>query len=53
MSKDKITVKMVEQKYRAGIQAFARTLGDPTLRLNFMQLPEPPTHKYSLPEPLS
>ena len=41
MSKDKITVKMVEQKYRAGIQAFARTLGDPTLRLNFMQEADP------------
>ena len=41
MNKDKITVKMVEQKYRAGIQAFARTLGDPTLRLNFMQEADP------------
>ena len=41
MSKDKIAVKMVEQKYRAGIQAFARTLGDPTLRLNFMQEADP------------
>lgn len=41
MSKDKITVKMVEQKYRAGIQAFARTLCDPTQRLNFMQEADP------------
>lgn len=36
MSKDKITVKMVEQKYRAGIQAFARTLGD-GLRVKIMR----------------
>ena len=41
MAKDKITVEMVQKKYRAGIQAFARQLGDPTLRLNFTQEADP------------
>lgn len=41
MSKDKITAEMVGKKYRAGIQAFARQLGDPTLRLNFVQEADP------------
>lgn len=41
MSKDKITVEMVQKKYRAGIQAFTRQLSDPTLRLNFSQEADP------------
>ena len=41
MSKDKITAAMVGKKYRAGIQAFTRQLGDPTLRLNFVQEADP------------
>lgn len=41
MSKEKITTAMVSKKYRAGIQAFARLLGDPTLRLNFVQEADP------------
>ena len=41
MSKDKITAEMVGKKYRAGIRAFARMLGDPTLRLNFTQEADP------------
>lgn len=41
MAKDKITVEMVQKKYRAGILAFARQLGDPTLRLNFTQEADP------------
>ncbi len=41
MSKDKITVEMVQKKYRAGIQSFARQLSDPTLRLNFTQEADP------------
>ncbi|MBR1779996.1 MAG: AAA family ATPase [Oscillospiraceae bacterium] len=41
MSKDKITAEMVGEKYRTGISAFARMLGDPTLRLNFVQEADP------------
>lgn len=41
MSKEKITTAMVSKKYRAGIQAFSRLLGDPTLRLNFVQEADP------------
>ena len=41
MSKEKITTAMVQKKYRAGIQAFSRLLGDPTLRLNFVQEADP------------
>ncbi len=41
MSKDKITAAMVGKKYRAGIQAFTRQLGDPSLRLNFVQEADP------------
>ena len=41
MAKDKITVEMVQKKYRAGIQAFARQISDPTLRLNFAQEADP------------
>lgn len=41
MSKDKITAELVGKKYKAGIQAFARMLGDPTLRLNFTQEADP------------
>ena len=41
MSNDKITAEMVGKKYRAGIRAFARMLGDPTLRLNFTQEADP------------
>lgn len=41
MSRDKITADLVSKKYRAGIQAFARQLGDPTLRLNFTQEADP------------
>lgn len=41
MSNDKITVEMVQKKYKAGIRAFARQLGNPTLRLNFTQEADP------------
>lgn len=41
MSKEKITTAMVQKKYRAGIQAFSRLLGAPTLRLNFVQEADP------------
>ena len=41
MSKEKITTAMVSKKYRAGIQAFSRLLGDPNLRLNFVQEADP------------
>ena len=41
MSKDKITAELVGSKYRAGIKAFARMLGSPTLRLNFTQEADP------------
>ena len=41
MSKDKITTELVAKKYRSGIRAFSRMLGDPTLRLNFTQEADP------------
>lgn len=37
MSKEKITTELVGKKYQAGIRAYGKLLGDPTLRLNFMQ----------------
>lgn len=37
MSKEKITTELVSKKYQAGIRAYGKLLGDPTLRLNFMQ----------------
>ncbi len=37
MNNEKITTELVSKKYKAGIRAYGKLLGDPTLRLNFTQ----------------